>query len=49
VFNGRRFQHDFGWQPAIQLREGIRGEVAWYRATGSRNLEPNARERAPAA
>jgi nucleoside-diphosphate-sugar epimerase len=49
VFNGGRFEHDFGWQPAIQLPEGIRGEVAWYRATGARNLEPTARERAPAA
>jgi nucleoside-diphosphate-sugar epimerase len=49
LFNGARFERDFGWRPGIPLGEGIRGEVAWFRATRSRGLERAARERAPAA
>jgi nucleoside-diphosphate-sugar epimerase len=49
LFNGGRFEQDFGWRPAISLGEGIRGEVAWFRATRSRGPERAARERAPAA
>jgi nucleoside-diphosphate-sugar epimerase len=49
LFNGGRFERDFGWQPAIPLAEGIRGEVAWFRATRSRGPDRAARESAPAA
>jgi nucleoside-diphosphate-sugar epimerase len=49
LFNGGRFEQDFGWRPAISLAEGLRGEVAGFRATRSRGPERAPRERAPAA
>jgi UDP-glucose 4-epimerase len=32
VYDAGRFQRDFGFQPRFGLEEGIRREVAWYRA-----------------
>lgn len=49
LFNGGRFEQDFGWRPAVSLAEGIRGEVAWFRATRAGGPERVASERAPAA
>jgi UDP-N-acetyl-alpha-D-quinovosamine dehydrogenase len=49
LFNGGRFEQDFGWRPAISLAEGIGGEVAWFRATRAGAPERVASERAPAA
>ena len=49
LFNGGRFEQDFGWRPVVSLAEGIRGEVAWFRATRAGGSERVASVRAPAA
>ena len=49
LFNGGRFEDDFGWRPAISLAEGIASEVAWFRATRAGGPERAASARAPAA
>jgi nucleoside-diphosphate-sugar epimerase len=49
LFNGGRFERDFGWRPAVSLAEGIGGEVAWFRASRVGDPERVDSERAPAA
>ena len=33
LYDGRKFQQDFGFSPQVPLAEGLRREVAWYRSS----------------